>query len=77
MSTEHQQYSIANQSAAIALYAAAHNIGIVRSFVDEGKSGTSKTLGRRSGQRNFDLLKKLRGEGDCPLPRLVKTDATE
>jgi DNA invertase Pin-like site-specific DNA recombinase len=41
MSTEHQQYSIANQSAAIALYAAAHNIGIVRSFADEGKTGTS------------------------------------
>jgi DNA invertase Pin-like site-specific DNA recombinase len=41
MSTEHQQYSILNQSAAIALYAAAHNLGIVRSFVDEGKSGTS------------------------------------
>jgi hypothetical protein len=31
MSTEHHQYSIANQSAAIALHAAAHNIGIVRS----------------------------------------------
>src|SRR6266436_2422814 len=41
MSTDHQQYSIINQSAAIALYAAAHNIGIVRSFVDEGKSGTT------------------------------------
>jgi DNA invertase Pin-like site-specific DNA recombinase len=41
MSTEHQQYSILNQSAAIALYAAAHNLGIVRSFVDEGKSGRS------------------------------------
>jgi DNA invertase Pin-like site-specific DNA recombinase len=47
MSTEHQQYSIANQSAAIALYAAAHNTGIVRSFVDEGKSGT--TIKGRSG----------------------------
>jgi DNA invertase Pin-like site-specific DNA recombinase len=47
MSTEHQQYSIANQSAAIALYAAAHNIGIVRSFADEGKSGT--TIKRRTG----------------------------
>jgi DNA invertase Pin-like site-specific DNA recombinase len=33
MSTDHQQYSTVNQSAAIALYAAAHNIGIVRSFV--------------------------------------------
>ena len=41
MSTDHQRYSIANQSAAIALYAAAHNMGIVRSFVDEGKTGTT------------------------------------
>src|SRR5215831_9612101 len=47
MSTEHQQYSIANQSAAIALYAAAHNIGIVRAFVDEGKSG--RTIKGRKG----------------------------
>ena len=47
MSTDHQQYSILNQSAAIALYAAAHNLGIVRSFVDEGKSGTS--IKRREG----------------------------
>ena len=47
MSTEHQQYSIANQSAAIALYAAAHGIGIVRSFADEGRSGT--TIKGRSG----------------------------
>jgi DNA invertase Pin-like site-specific DNA recombinase len=47
MSTEHQQYSTANQAAAIALYAAAHNIGIVRSFADEGKSGT--TIKHRKG----------------------------
>jgi DNA invertase Pin-like site-specific DNA recombinase len=47
MSTDHQQYSIVNQSAAIALYAAAHNLGIVRSFVDQGKSGT--TIRRREG----------------------------
>ena len=47
MSRAHQQYSIANQSAAIALYAAAHNVGIVRSFVDEGKSGT--TIRKREG----------------------------
>ena len=47
MSTEHQQYSIANQSAAIALYGAAHKIGIVRSFVDAGKIGT--TIKRRVG----------------------------
>jgi DNA invertase Pin-like site-specific DNA recombinase len=47
MSTEQQEYSIANQSAAIALYGAAHDIGIVRSFVDAGKIGT--TIKRRAG----------------------------
>jgi DNA invertase Pin-like site-specific DNA recombinase len=47
MSTEHQQYSIANQSAAIALYAAAHSLGVVRAFVDGGKTGT--TIKRRNG----------------------------
>src|SRR3974390_3500337 len=52
MSTEHQQYSIANQSAAIALYAAAHNLGIVHSFVDGGKTGV--TIKRRRGLQ--DLL---------------------
>src|SRR5204863_7532229 len=55
MSTEHQQYSIANQSAAIALYAAAHNMGITRSFVDEGKSGTT-IKGRRALQ---ELIKTV------------------
>jgi len=55
MSTEHQQYSIANQSAAIALYAAAHNIGIVRSFVDEGKSGTT-IKGRRALQELIQIV---------------------
>jgi DNA invertase Pin-like site-specific DNA recombinase len=47
MSTEYQEYSIANQSAAIALYAAAHDLGIVRSFVDAGKTGT--TIRHRRG----------------------------
>jgi DNA invertase Pin-like site-specific DNA recombinase len=41
MSTEQQQYSIINQSRAIAFYAAAHEIVIVRTFVDSGKSGVS------------------------------------
>ena len=49
MSTEHQQYSTAKQSAAIALYAAAHKIGIVRSFADEGKAGPPPK-GRRALQ---------------------------
>jgi DNA invertase Pin-like site-specific DNA recombinase len=61
MSTEHQQYSIANQSASIALYAAAHDSGIVRSFVDEGKSGT--TIKKRKGLQ--ELLRVVEsGEAD-------------
>src|SRR5579872_6781331 len=59
MSTEHQQYSIANQSAAIALYAAAHNIGIIRSFADEGRSGTT-IKGRRGLQ---ELLRVVESGG--------------
>jgi DNA invertase Pin-like site-specific DNA recombinase len=55
MSTEHQQYSITNQSAALALYAAAHNIGIVRSFADEGRSGTT-IKGRRGLQELLKLV---------------------
>jgi DNA invertase Pin-like site-specific DNA recombinase len=45
MSTEHQQYSIANQSAVIQEYANAHAIEIVRTYVDRGKSGL-KIAGR-------------------------------
>lgn len=51
MSTDHQKYSIQNQSATIALYAAAHGIAIVRSYVDAGKSGLSV--------RHRDALKEL------------------
>jgi DNA invertase Pin-like site-specific DNA recombinase len=39
MSTEHQQYSIANQSVAIQEYADSHSMEIVRTYVDRGKSG--------------------------------------
>lgn len=39
MSTERQQYSIQNQAAAIAAYAHAHNLTIVRTYADEGESG--------------------------------------
>jgi DNA invertase Pin-like site-specific DNA recombinase len=39
MSTEHQQYSTENQSAAIGEYAARHGMTIVRTFADAGKSG--------------------------------------
>ncbi|MFB6418978.1 recombinase family protein [Bradyrhizobium tunisiense] len=39
MSTDRQQYSIANQMALIANYAAEHRLEIVRSYIDEGISG--------------------------------------
>ncbi|MBR0855689.1 recombinase family protein [Bradyrhizobium liaoningense] len=39
MSTERQQYSIPNQMAAIALYAAERGLTIVRTYVDEATSG--------------------------------------
>lgn len=39
MSTEHQRYSTENQAAAIAVYAAQHDLAIVRTYRDEGRSG--------------------------------------
>ena len=39
MSTDHQQYSTANQKAAISEYASAHEIEIVATYEDAGKSG--------------------------------------
>lgn len=39
MSTEHQKYSVESQKIAIAAYAAAHGIKIVRSYIDPGRSG--------------------------------------
>nr|WP_277425441.1 recombinase family protein [Pseudomonas chlororaphis] len=39
MSTDHQRYSTENQSAAINAYAASHDMTIVQTYRDEGKSG--------------------------------------
>src|SRR5665213_653655 len=39
MSTDRQQYSIPNQMAGIALYAAEHRLTIVRTYVDQATSG--------------------------------------
>lgn len=50
MSTEHQQYSTANQADVIAAYAAARNIKIVKTYADEGKSGL-RLDGRNALQR--------------------------
>ena len=47
MSTEHQQYSTENQGDKILEYAARHEIEIVRTYADEGKSGLN--IGGRDG----------------------------
>src|ERR1700685_1320459 len=39
MSTDHQRYSVQNQAAAIAVYAAQHDLLIVRTYADQGRSG--------------------------------------
>ena len=57
MSTEHQQYSLENQSTAIEKYAEAHNCEIVRTYSDAAKSGV--VLRRRTGLQQ--LLKDVVG----------------
>jgi DNA invertase Pin-like site-specific DNA recombinase len=62
MSTDYQRYSIQNQAAAIATFAQQQNLTIVRTYVDEGRSGL-RIKGRaglikliddvRSGQADF------------------------
>jgi DNA invertase Pin-like site-specific DNA recombinase len=56
MSTDHQQYSIQNQAAAIAAYAASHNLTIVRTYTDRGESGLQ--IKNRSGL--IELLDDVR-----------------
>jgi DNA invertase Pin-like site-specific DNA recombinase len=51
MSTEHQQYSVANQSDAIAAYATIRGITIVRTYADHGRSGL--TLAGRKELRDL------------------------
>ncbi len=43
MSTDHQQYSTLNQSDKIQEYAERHNIEIIKTYADDGKSGLSLT----------------------------------
>ena len=51
MSTEHQQYSIENQMAAIEDYAKLHDLQIVRTYSDEARSGID--LAHRPGLRSL------------------------
>jgi DNA invertase Pin-like site-specific DNA recombinase len=50
MSTEHQRYSLANQSAAIAEYAGERGYEVIETYADAGKSGLS-LRGRKALQR--------------------------
>lgn len=51
MSTEHQQYSLENQSAAIQRYAEPHGFEVVQTYSDAAKSGVA--LRRRTGLRQL------------------------
>src|ERR1051326_165392 len=57
MSTEHQQYSIDNQSEVIRAYARSHQMEIVRTYIDAGKSG--RRICNRPG------LKQLLDDVEC------------
>jgi DNA invertase Pin-like site-specific DNA recombinase len=61
MSTEHQQYSTANQLDRIRDYAARRGFTLIRTYADEGKSGLA-IKGRESLQQMIDLV--TRGEAD-------------
>lgn len=51
MSTIHQRYSMENQAAAIAAYAARYNLNIVRTYRDEGLSGLK--IDKREGLKQL------------------------
>jgi len=61
MSTEDQQYSIANQMAKIQEYAARHGFAICRTYADAGRSGV--VLKRRQGLSNL-LADVVSGRAD-------------
>lgn len=51
MSTDHQKYSTANQAAAIREYASCHQMEVVRTYEDDGKSGLE--IERRHGLKHL------------------------
>src|SRR5437867_3305349 len=70
--TEHQKYSIENQSEAIRKYAAQRQLEIVRTYADEGRSGLN--IGGRDGLKRLiaDVRKSLRQM--LTLPALSRPD---
>jgi DNA invertase Pin-like site-specific DNA recombinase len=51
MSTEHQQYSLENQSTAIQVYAETHGLEVIQTYTDAAKSGV--VLSHRPGLRQL------------------------
>lgn len=71
MSTEHQQYSLENQSAPIRNYAESHSFEVVRTYSDAAKSGI--VLKRRQGLRQ--LLQDVVG-GTAPYRAILVYDVS-
>jgi DNA invertase Pin-like site-specific DNA recombinase len=71
MSTEHQRYSIQNQAAVIAVYAAQHGLAIAREYVDEGRSGLR--IHRRDGL--IELLNDVR-DGRADFDHILVYDVS-
>lgn len=71
MSTDHQRYSIPNQAAAIAAYAASHNLTIVRTYADLGESGLQ--IKNRSGL--IELLDDV-GSGRADFGHILVYDVS-
>ncbi|MCA1512177.1 recombinase family protein [Bradyrhizobium sp. NBAIM01] len=71
MSTDQQQYSIANQMALIASYAAEHRLEIVRTYMDEGISGLR--INNRQGL--IDLLNDVQS-GDADFAHVLVRDVS-
>ena len=66
MSTEHQQYSTANQDDTIREYAEKRNFDIVKTYADEGKSGLN-IAGRKSIQKLIDDVQNGRADFEVIL----------
>lgn len=71
MSTEHQQYSLENQSATIQKYAQNHGFEVVNTYSDAAKSGL--VLRRRAGLRQ--LLQDVVAE-DAPYRAILVYDVS-
>ena len=72
MSTEHQQYSLENQSTAVQRYAEGHGFTVVQTYSDPAKSGLS--LKNRRGL--CDLLQDVTGENTAAYKAILVYDVS-